>query len=239
MCSPQLAAYAAVSLIGARMQADAQEEAADRQQRAINDALEQQDRYTRQAEAQAMANANEYGMDTRLARLNEARTSAGRSLAQHLTQAREAAPTIERAAGRMSQDYMADSAERAADQFAKSLEMATLMGNMQGAGNMLTNESLANADHAAQLAQISRNARGAYGAAQPGINAAGRMNSGQMALGAGLQTIGMSGLGEGLQSGLGKGMDSLTGNLGTAIRYNTIPFREQTRMLARQDSGLF
>lgn len=205
MCNPAAIPYvisAAVAVAGAKMQADAQNDAADRQQRAINDSLEQQDQYSQKAEAKALENAGEYEAKTRLARFDEARTAAGNSLAQQLTESRESAPQMSQPAGRMSQEFLTGDAKAKADQFEKSIEMAQLMGKVRGANDMLTNEGYTNADYASQLGIIGRNAQGAGQAAQAGISSAGKVDSGQMMLGGLAQSLGTSYLG----SGLGKGM---------------------------------
>ncbi len=208
MCNP-MAIAAAAAVIGSKMQADAQNAAADRQQKAINATLEQQDQYSRQAEGKALENAQNYDMGKRLESFDQAREAAGNSLAQQLTQTREAAPKTSQASGRMSQDFLTGNAKAAADQFEKSINVAQLMGKMRGASDMVTQEGYRNADYASQLGQIGRNAQGAYNAAQPGIAAAGKVNGGAMMLGGGLSAIGTSYLG----SSLGQGMNDAIGKI--------------------------
>lgn len=214
MCDPMSIASVAASLYGAKMQSDAQNDAADRQQKAINNSLEQQDQYSQKAEAKALENADQYQANDRLKKFDEARSDAGDSLAQQLTQAREAAPATSAPAGRMSKEFLNGDASAKADQFAKSIEMAQLMGKMRGAGDMLTDEGYANADYASQLGMIGRNAQGAGQAAQPGITAAGKVDSGALMLGGGLQSIGTAYLGNQAGSGkLGAAMNDIAGNV--------------------------
>lgn len=61
---------------------------------------------------------------------------------------------------------------------------------MKGTGNMLGDEALTNADYASELNTIGRNAKGDWSAAQPGIAAAGKVDSGAMALGGLAQGLG-------------------------------------------------
>lgn len=70
--------------------------------------------------------------------------------------------------------------------------MARLIGNMKGT-SMLGDEALTNADYASDLNTISQDM--ATGAAQPGIAAAGKVDSGAMALGR---------IGAGAQDGLSR-----------------------------------
>ena len=203
MCDPMSAGMAAVSLVGAKMQSDAQNDAINRQQKAINSALEQQDQYSRQAEGKALVNAQNYDMGKRLQSFDTAREEAGKSLAQQLTQTRETSPNPSQAAGRMSQEFLSGSAKAAADQFEKSINMAQLMGRMRGASDMVTQEGYRNADYASQLGQIGRNAQGAARSSEIGIKNAGRVNGGQVALGSGLSHIGTSYLSSSLGKALG------------------------------------
>lgn len=192
---------------GTYMQMQAQEEAAQRQQQALNATLEQQDQYNRAAEQKSMENAQEYQPEKRAQRFENARQEAGDSLVQQLTTAREQAPKTEQASGRLSQEFLTGQAKAAADQFQQSVDMARLMGKMRGPQDMLNEEGYTNADYASQLAVIGRNARGAYQAAQPGIEAAGRADSGSMLAGGMLQGVGTAGL----SSRLGKELDGIFG----------------------------
>lgn len=217
MCNPMLAA-AAIAVAGAKMQSDAQNDAADRQQRKINESLEQQDQFSQKAEQKALENAGDYEAQKRLAKFDETRADAGDSLVQQLTTSREGAPQTAQPSGRMSQEFLTGDAKAKADQFEQSINMAQLMGKMRGASDMLTNERYKNADYASQLGIIGRNAQGSAQAAQPGIISAGKVNSGQMALGGGMQAIGASYLG----SALGKGMlGASAGSLAPTSAMNT------------------
>lgn len=204
MCGWEYAAAALVSALGAQQQASAQEDAADRQQRALNASLEQQDQWSRKAEAKALENADQYKVEDRTQRLEEAKTEAGDSLTQSLIKSREAIGTPEQAAGKLSDSFTADRSTKMAQQFQESVDMARLMGRMRGVSDMLGDEALTNADYASQLGTIGRNAQGDYSAAQPGIAAAGKVNSGQMAVGGALQGLGSSMLSSGMAGNLGQ-----------------------------------
>jgi hypothetical protein len=195
MCDAMSAAAAVASLYGTKMQSDAQNDAIDKQQRAVNASLEQQDQYSRAAESKALENAQNYDPTKRTEEFNKARETAGESLAQQLTQAREAAPKTSQPAGRLSAEFLTGQAKSAADQYDKSVQMAQLMGKMRGANDLLTNEGYRNADYASQLGTIGRNAKGAYDAAQPGIIAAGKVDGGKMMLGSLASSLGTAYLG--------------------------------------------
>ena len=200
MCDFASIAMAAFSAAGSFMQQQAQEEAADRQQDAINAQLEQQDNYNRQAEQKGLENADEYKIEDRTKRFEEARQDAGESLAQNLIKSREEAPASTVASGRLSAAFDADRATKQASQLQDSLNMARLMGNMNGTRQMLGDEAITNANYASDLNTIGRNARGSYSAAQPGIQAAGQVDGGSMALGGLMQGVG-SAIGSGALSG--------------------------------------
>ena len=209
MCDVMSAVSALASVYGMQMQSDAQSDAIDKQQKAVNASLEQQDQYSRAAESKALENAQNYDPTKRTEEFNKSREAAGDSLAQQLTQAREAAPKTSQPAGRLSAEFLTGQAKSAADQYDKSIEMAQLMGKMRGANDMLTNEGYRNADYASQLGTIGRNAQGSYQAAQPGIIAAGKVDGGKMMLGGGLSSIGTSYLGSQAGGALNQGLGQI------------------------------
>ena len=210
MCGWTYAAAALIAAYGANQQAEAQNEAADRQQAALNAALEQSDQWNQKAEAKALENADEYKMQDRTQRFEEARQEAGDSLAQSLVKSREESATPTVASGKLSEAFIADRAGKMADQLQNSLDMARLMGNMKGTSNMLGDESLTNANYASDLNTIGRNAKGDWSAAQPGIAAAGKVDSGAMALGGLAQGLGTAYLSSGLGSAFGSSSPALT-----------------------------
>ena len=189
MCDPIL-----LTALGTFMQIQEQNAAADRQQRAVNATLEQQDAFSRAAERTGLENAQEYRPDVRAQRFVDTRAAAGDSLAQQLVSARETAPKVGQESGRMSEAFLTGQAKAEADQLQKAVDMARLMGKVRGANDMLTNEGLVNADYASRIGQIARNAVGSYNAAQPGITAAGRTNNGTMFTGGLMQGLGSAGM---------------------------------------------
>jgi len=200
--TPMMALSAAASLGGTLLSANAQSEAADRQQAAINASLEQSDNFSKQAEGKALENATQYDATDRLKKFDETKAAAGDSLAQQLTASREAAPASSQPSGRLSQAFLTGDATAKANQLEQSIANAKLMGNMRGAGDMLTSEGYQNADYASQLGLIGRNAQGSANAAQAGINAAGQVDGTSSMLGGLASGLGTSYLG----SQLGKGM---------------------------------
>ena len=210
MCGWEIAAYiaaAAAAAGGAYMQADAANDAADRQAAALNAAMEQQDQWNKKAEQKALDNAQEYDMEKRTNRLAEAMQDAGDSLTQSLVTSREQIGLPDQASGKISDEFTADRSSKLADQFQKSVDMARLMGRMRGVQDMLGNEAVNNADYASQLGIISRNAQGDEAASKPGIIKAGKVNAGKATAGALMQSLGTSYLG----SGLGSGFSSSSG----------------------------
>jgi len=228
MCEAATAISVAMSVGGMLMQQQAQEDAANRQQAAINASLEQQDAFSRQAEARALDNAGEYRPENRVQRFEEARQQAGEGLAQSLVKSREAAPTVSTPAGRLSEDFSTTQAKSTANQLEQAIKNARLMGNMRGASDMLTNEGITNADYASQLGAIASKAAGSARAAQPGIVMAGKPDGFQSGLGGLMSAVGMSGM----QGAVGDEFKAAAG-------FGTKPFSEQTAMLRAQSRGLF
>jgi hypothetical protein len=198
MCEPASAAYAAALIGGTYLQQDAANDAAKRQQSAINSALEQQDNTSRKAEGVAMNNAQEYAPQTRLGRFEAAREGAGDSLVTNLTQARDqqalSGGNAGQAGGRLSQEFTTGRAAAAADEFQRSIDTARLMGKMRGSTDMLQDEGMSNANYALQGGMLASQAGREYRAAQPGINAAGRPNGTQMFIGGATSGLGSAGL---------------------------------------------
>ncbi len=194
-------ASAAMSGVGMLMQQQAQDEAAERQQQAINASLAQQDAWSRKAELTALDNAQEYRPEARLQRFNEARQQAGDSLAQSLVRSRETAPAMSMPAGRLSEDFSTAKATSTANQLEQAIRNAQLMGRMRGAGDMLTNEGITNANYATQLGAIARKAAGDALAAQHGIAMAGKPDGFQSGLGGLMTGIGMAGMQSSLANG--------------------------------------
>ncbi len=207
---------------GSKMQADAQNEAADRQQQALNASLEQSDQWSRKAEQKALDNAQEYNVEDRTQRLEQAKEDAGESLTQSLVKSREEIGSPDQASGKLSDAFITDRANKMANQFEESVNMARLMGRMRGVQDMLGSEAQTNADYATQLATIGRNAQGDYSAAQPGIAAAGKVDSGSMALGGLIQGAGTAYLGSGLGNAFGTASSSGAGTLGSGT-YGIMP----------------
>ncbi len=208
---------------GAYMQNEAANDAADRQQQLISNAAEEQDKLSRKAEGTALENAEEYNPQTRLARFMDARQSAGDSLVSDLTTAREqqglSGGKSEQATGRLSQDFLTGKAAAAADEYQKSVDMARLMGNMRGAGDMLTAEGLTNADYALKGGMIGSQARRSLGAAQPGIASAGTPDGSAMMIGGLAQGLGSAGMTMGAKSGTltGAGTTAPKSRLGSGM----------------------
>ena len=225
MCDAMSAVAAAMMAAGQVVSSSAQEDAADRQQAAINASLEQQDQYSKQAESKALENADQYDAKNRLVKFEEAQTKAGDSLAQQLVQSREAAPATSQPAGRLSQAFLTGDASAKADQLDKSIGMARLMGKMRGANDMLTDEGYQNADYASQLGIIGRNANGSARAAQPGINAAGQVDSGASLAGGLLSSVGGSVLSSSLGQNMGKIAEGINPNWMKAGTSNIGPTR--------------
>ena len=186
---------AIVAAGGAYMQSEAANDAADRRKKALNEALAEQDAYAKQAENVALENADQYEANKRIERLTEAKQEAVDSLTQQLISARESTPSTAQTSGRLSKEFEAATNQSEADTLQSSLDLARLMGNMRGTNDMLTNEAYMNADYASDLGLIGRNASSTWNGAQPGIVAAGQVDSLQSGLGAGMSALGTSYLG--------------------------------------------
>lgn len=197
------AAAAAAAAYGANAQAEATNDAADRQAKAMADALEQQDVWSRKAEEKAIDNAQEYDMTDRTQKFEDTRQAAGESLAQSLIKSREQSTAPDQAAGRLSETFTTDRADKLSKQFQESVDTARLMGKMRGTQDMLGNEAIQNADYASQMNTIGRNARGDLASLRPTLELAGKVDANKVATGALMKSLGTQYLAGGLGSAFG------------------------------------
>lgn len=208
MCDLGVSEYAMIAAAlaaagGSYISADAANDAADRQAAVLNEAMEQQDQWSRKAEGKALENANEYDMADRTQRFEDTRQAAGDSLVQSLIKSREESGAPSQASGRLSESFSSDRTSKLADQFQQSVDMARLMGKMRGTQDMLGNEAIMNADYASQLNTIGRNARGDFDTVKPRMELAGKVNAGQVAAGTLISSLGSSYLASGLGGAFG------------------------------------
>lgn len=222
MCTGLEIASIAAMVGGAYMQNEAANDASDRQSRMISDQLEEQDRMSQRAEQTTLENAKQYDPKTRIARYLDAGEAAGDTLVADLTASREqqglSGEKSDRAAGRLSEAFTTGKAAAAADEYQRSVDMARRMGKMRGAGDMMLDESLNNAEYALDGGMIGSEAARKYRVAQAGISGVRPDNSALMVGGLlqGAGSAGLSSAGKLSSSGTGMGSKSVAaGKIGS------------------------
>lgn len=189
MCiDPATAIAIAAAAGGTAIQMDAQQSAADRQARANDAALQEQDGFRRKNADLLMGAAQQYnGTDREQAAITQ-QTAAGDKLNTAVTSNQLAALGPGAAAnGTVSREFTALQGQRLMEGLKKAAETARLMGNLRGFDNLKQGEAAVTANSAIDQGVNSSVARSQWEAAQPRIANAGRVNQGQMILGSILQ----------------------------------------------------
>lgn len=201
MCiDPATAIAIAAAAAGTKIQMNAQEAAADRQARANEAALQEQDGFRRKNADLLLGAAQQYnGADREQAVITQ-QAAAGDKLNTAVASNQLAALGPGAAAnGTVSREFTALQGQRLMEGLKKAADTARLMGNLRGFDNLKQTEGLNTANSAIEQGVNSAAARSQWEAAQPRIANAGRVNSGQMLLGSLLQAgsgaIGKAGAG--------------------------------------------
>lgn len=189
MCiDPATAIAIAAAVAGTKIQMNAQEAAADRQSRANDQALQEQDGFRKKNSELLMGTAQQYnGVDREQAAVTQ-QAAAGDKLNTAVTsnQLAQLGPGAA-ANGTVSREFTALQGQRLMEGLKKASDTARLMGNLRGFDNLKQAEGLNTANSAIEQGVNSSAARSQWEAAQPRIANAGKVNQGQMILGSLLQ----------------------------------------------------
>lgn len=228
MCiDPATAIALAAAAGGTAIQMDAQQSAANKQARANEAAMLEQQGFRQKNADLLMGAAQQYNGTDREAAAVTQQAGAGDKLNTAVTsnQLAQLGPGAA-ANGTVSREFTALQGQRLMEGLKKASETARLMGNLRGFDNLKQAEGLNTANSAIEQGVNSAAARSQWEAAQPRIADAGRVNQGQMILGSLLQAgsgaIGKAGAG--LFSGtVGPGISAGAGGMG--LRAGSAGFR--------------
>ncbi|MBC2768557.1 hypothetical protein [Pusillimonas minor] len=199
---------------GAFIQNQAQQSAAARQQRAIQDSLARQQELQRQAEQAALRKANEFSPDDRLEKqkaIEQQLTTEMLAPVQENAAVRAEAPSVQ---GDVSEDYSTARASSMAQQAKTAEALARIFGKIGSATQLRQNEAVGLGDTANQIGMLRNFSQGQQAADQAGIQAAGTPSGGAMLAGSILQGVGQVGMMGGFE-GLGGAESSVwSGNGG-------------------------
>lgn len=189
MCiDPATALMIAAAAGGTAIQTNAQQAAADRQARANEAALAEQDGFRRKNADLLMGAAQQYNGTDREQAAQVQQTAAGEKLntAVASNQLAQLGPGAQ-ANGTVSREFTAVQGQRLMEGLKKAANTARLMGNLRGFENLKQAEAARTGDSAIEQGVNSAVARSQWEAAQPRIANAGKVNQGAMILGSILQ----------------------------------------------------
>lgn len=190
---------AALSIGGMLMQQQAMSDAEDSRNAAMNRMLERDQQYGQQAQQLVQRQAETYQPEQRQQAEQQAEDKAYGSLAGRLTAAANTMPTSQ-VAGKLSDDYLVDSAKRAAAETQRSADTARLMAKMRAPNDLRFGEGLSMADNAATIGSLARDRSAMGTAGQNDAQVAGQPNGAMMALGGLGQSVGTTMLGSKLMN---------------------------------------
>lgn len=200
---------------GAAMQAKANQDARDRQQRETQLSLQRQDDFARQAEQKALGQAKEFTTPDRQAEQQQIETQINDELLKPVESAQQINSQQATTQGDVSSDYSTAKAAADVNTLKNARVLAGLLAKTTAAGRLRSDEAIRMADTAAGIDRLGNFSRGQAAADQLGIQAAGVPDSGMMIGGQLLQGAGMMGA-AGAFSGAGGGAAGGTGVTGTA-----------------------
>lgn len=185
---PVTGALFAAAAGGTAIQMNAQQSAANRQARANDAALAEQDAFRRKNADLLMGAAQQYNGTDREQAVQVQQAAAGDKLNTAVTsnQLAQLGPGAQ-ANGTVSREFTALQGQRLMEGLKKASDQARLMGNLRGFDNLKQGEAARMGDSAIEQGVNSAAARSQWEAAQPRIANAGRVNQGAMILGSILQ----------------------------------------------------
>lgn len=185
---------AALSVGGMLMQQNAANNAEESRNAAMNRMLQKDQDYATKAQGLVQRQAENYQPQQREQAEQQAETKAYDSLAGRLTAAASTMPTSQ-VAGKVSDDYLTDSARRTAEETQRGADTARLMAKMRAPSDLRFGEGLSMADNAATIGSLSRDRSAMSSAGNYDTQTASQPNGAQMALGGLASSVGTSMLG--------------------------------------------
>ncbi|RII84354.1 hypothetical protein [Neopusillimonas maritima] len=226
-----------VSLIsGAFIQNQAVQDAAARQQRAIQDSLIRQQNLQRQAEQAAMKKATEFNPDDRLDKQNVIEQQLTSEMLEPVKQnmaERVEAPSVQ---GDVSDDYSTARASSMAQQAKTAEALARIFGRIGSASQLRQNEAIGIGDSANEIGMLKNFSRGQHAADQVGIQAAGTPSGGAMLAGTILQGVGQTGL-MGAFDGIGSSSNSVWSGSGLSPNAGGLGFKNTGSLGSKLNGG--
>ena len=182
------------TIAGAYMQYQAQQAAQERQQQAIREALDNQERLQRQAEQKALDTAQKFAPEDRKAEQQTIETQLTQDLMQPVSESQAIRADQQTTQGNVSNDYTTAKAKSDLATLKSTESLARLLGKTTSANRLRMNEGINLMDAGQSIDQLANFSRGQTGADQIKIQQAGLVSPGATLAGSLLQGVGTAGL---------------------------------------------
>ena len=182
------------TIAGAGMQYKAQQDAARRQQREIQDSLMRQREFQMQGEKKALETAAQFEAPKRQQEQDEIAQTIERSLMTPVSESQAIRNEQTTTQGDVSKDYTVARAQSELETMKQAENLARLLGRAGSSNRLRMNESVRLMDAGMDIDRLGNFSRGQQGADQIAIQQAGQPNAGQMFLGSVLTGLGQMGM---------------------------------------------
>lgn len=216
------------TIAGAAIQNRAARDAQQRMESATQRSLENQRRLQMQAERRALDTAATYETPKRQAEQGQIAEQIAQDLIAPVSESQAIRSGQQETQGNVSDDYLTARATSDLNTMRQAEQLARLLGKTTSASRLRMNEGIRMMDAGMDVNRLGSFSRGQAGADRIAIDAAGRVDPGQMFLGSLLQGAGTAGLSAG-------GSGSLS-PLGAGLKYGASG--QQAAMLAAQEAGM-
>lgn len=215
------------TIAGAAIQNRAARDAQQRMESATQRSLENQRRLQMQAERRALDTAATYETPKRQAEQTQIADQITQELIAPVSESQAIRSGQQETQGNVSDDYLTARATSDLNTMRQAEQLARLLGKTTSASRLRMNEGIRMMDAGMDVDRLGNFSRGQAGADRIAIDAAGRVDPGQMFLGSLLQGVGTA--------GLSAGGNDLT-PLGAGLKYGASG--QQAAMLAAQEAGM-
>jgi hypothetical protein len=179
------------------MQYNASRQAQQRMEDETRRSLENQRRLQMQAEKKALDTAANYEVPIRKAEQGQIAERLTQELIAPVSESQAIRQGQQATQGNVSEDYVTAKAASDLNTIKQAQQLARLLGKTTSASRLRMNEGIRLTDAGMDIGRLNNFSRGQAGADQVAINAAGRVDPGQMFLGSLLQAGGTAGLSAG------------------------------------------
>lgn len=228
MTGMEIAALIAM-IVGAGVQYHASSEAQERQRKAIEEGLRQQEALQREAEKKALDNASKYTTQDRRAEQHQIAEEITANLMAPVSESQAIRSEQQATVGNVSNDYQAAKAKSDLEVVKGAETTARLLGKTTAANRLRLNEGIRLMDTGQAIDQLGNFSQGSLRAAKTKAELDGQVDPGSVFAGQILGTLGSAGL-------MSAGSD-LT-STGAAAKYGTNAGSTQSSMLAAQEAGM-